>query len=310
VTTAPALAAGAAIAAAGLALGCAGGRDAERRGDAAYAQGRFEQALAEYRTISRGKVDPRIWAKTGAAALHVGDLSRAADAYLHLAGEDPTRVTEAVEGLEQVARKAEAAGKSDAMQQAVVGLQAIAPDRVPGRYALRLAQEQGAEPDELVTLLPGAIAAATDPATIDSLLLLHARLLKETAGCGQALLQYRAVVRRAQDTVVRAAGRDGAADCAFALGQRARGAGRDPEAALWFAEAARLDSTSTVGRRALLAYGDLRQGQGDTLAAALAFQAVAADTAAPDSVTRIARARLAGLGLVGEAIPETRSDTR
>jgi hypothetical protein len=290
-----ALAAGAAMAAAAWTLGCGGQPDAERRGDAAYSQADWSRALAEYRSIG-AKAEPRVWAKTAAAALHAGELGRAADAYLHLAGEDPTRLSEAAEGLETVARAAERAGRAEAMEQAVVGLQAIAPARVPGRFALRLAQQQGADPDELLSLLPGAIAAA-DPGAMDSLLALHARLLQQTAGCGQALLQYRAVVRRAQDSALRATGRQGAADCALALGERAAAAGREADAVLWFAEAARTDSTSATGRRALLAYGDVRVVQGDTLAAALAFQAVAADSTAPDSVARTARLRLQRIGL-------------
>jgi hypothetical protein len=291
-----ALAAAAATAAAVWTLGCGGQPDAERRGDAAYAQGQWTRALAEYRSVG-DKAAPRVWAKTAAAALHAGELGRAADAYLHLAGEDPTRLPEAAEGLETVSRAAERAGRTEAMEQAVVGLQAIAPERVPGRYALRLAQQQGADPAELINLLPGAIAAAPDAGTVDSLLAVHARLLRQTAGCGQALLQYRAVVRRAQDSALRATARQGAADCALALGERAAAAGRPADAALWYAEAARADSSSETGRRALLAYGDVRVVQGDTLAAALAFQAVAADSAAPDSVTRTARLRLQRIGL-------------
>jgi hypothetical protein len=301
--------AAAAAAAAVWTLGC-GQPDAERRGDAAYSQGQWARALAEYRSIG-AKAEPRVWAKAAAAALHAGELGPAADAYLHLAGEDPTRLAEAAEGLETVARAAEREGRAEAVEQAVVGLQAIAPERVPGRYALRLAQQQGADPAELVNLLPGAIAAA-DGGSVDTLLALHARLLQQTAGCGQALLQYRAVVRRAQDSALRAVGRRGAADCAFALGERAAAAGRDADAALWFGEAARADSTSETGRRALLAYGDVRVIQGDTLAAALAFQAVAADSTAPDSVARTARLRLQRIGLdpAGVSPADSRPETR
>jgi tetratricopeptide (TPR) repeat protein len=306
-----ALAAGSAIAAVWV-LGCGNQPGAERRGDEAYGRGQWAEALREYGSIAGDKTDPRVWAKAGAAALHAGELTRAADAYLHLAGEDPTRLAEAAEGLETVVRTAERAGRTDAMEQAVVGLQAIAPERVPGRYALRLAQQQGADPEELLNLLPGAIAAAGDQATIDSLLALHAQLLRQTAGCGQALLQYRAVVRRAQDSALRAAGRRGAADCAFTLGERAAAAGRAADAALWYAEAARTDSTSETGRRALLAYGDVRVVQGDTLAAALAFQAVAADSTAPDSVAGAARIRLQRIGLkpAGTVPAEPRPETR
>lgn len=276
---------------------CGGAADAERRGDEAYGQGQYAEALRHYRSLTAGEAHARVWAKLGAAALHTGDLGGAADAYLHLAGEDPGRTQEAAEGLEEVARAAERTDRPEALQRAVIALQTVAPDRVPGRYALRLAQQEGAEPGELVTLLPRAVAAAPDQATTDSLLALHARLLQQTSGCGQAMFQYRAVLRRAQDTLVRARARRGAADCAVALGQRSLSAGRDEDAALWFAEAARMDSSSAVGRQALLAYGETRLAQGDTLAAALAFQAVAAEPEVSDTFTGKARARLDAIGL-------------
>jgi hypothetical protein len=70
---------------------CGGAADSERRGDEAYGRGQYAHALKEYRSLLGGKAHPRIWAKAGAAALHTGDLPEAADAYLHLAGEDPSR---------------------------------------------------------------------------------------------------------------------------------------------------------------------------------------------------------------------------
>ncbi|MBA3318176.1 MAG: hypothetical protein H0T50_08815 [Gemmatimonadales bacterium] len=298
-----------AIAAGAACLACGGAPDGERRGDEAYGRGQFAQALTEYRSLTGGKAHPRIWAKAGAAALRTGDLREAADAYLHLAGEDPNRAQEAAEGLEAVARAAERAERSDALHQAVVGLQTVAPDRVPGRYALMLAQEEGADPAELVALLPRAIAAAPDQSTVDSLLALHARLLQETSGCGQAMFQYRALLRRARDTALVAQAREGAADCALSLGRRSVSGGRDDDAALWFAEAARMDSSSATGRSALFAYGETRLVQGDTLAAALAYQAVASGAEVPDSFSRKARARLAALGLTPAANPIPRPDS-
>ena len=285
-----------ALAAALTFAACGGADDAERRGDQAYGLGQYAEALAQYRSLTDGDASARLWAKVGAAALRNGELGEAADAYLHLAGEEPERTQEAAEGLEEVARAAERADRAEALQRAVIGLQTVAPDRVPGRYALRLAQQEGAEPAELVTLLPRAVAAAPDQATADSLLALHARLLQQTSGCGQAMFQYRAVLRRAQDSSMRAQARRGAADCALSLGRRSLTNGRDDEAALWFAEAARMDSTSAAGRLALFAYGDTRLAQGDTLAAALAFQAIA-EPGIADSVGRKARAMLDAIGL-------------
>jgi tetratricopeptide (TPR) repeat protein len=286
-----------ALAAALACAACGGTTDAERRGDEAYGQGQYAEALRQYRSPTHGDASARIWAKVGAAALRSGDLGEAADAYLHLAGEEPGRAEEAAEGLEEVARAAERADRAEVLQRAVIGLQAVAPERVPGRYALRMAQQEGAEPEELVTLLPRAIAAAPDQQAVDSLLALHARLLQQTSGCGQAMFQYRAVLRRSQDGSVRTVARRGAADCALSLGRRSLTSGRDEDAALWFAEAARMDSTSAVGRQALFAYGETRLAQGDTLAAALAFQAIAAAPEVSDSFAGKARARLDDIGL-------------
>jgi tetratricopeptide (TPR) repeat protein len=295
-----------ALAAAAVAAACGGAADRERRGDDAYGRGQYAQALKEYRSLAAGKAEPRIYAKAGAAALRAGDLAEAADAYLHLAGEDPGRVQEAAEGLEAVARAAERSDRPEALQQAVVGLQTLAPDRVPGAFALVLAQKEGAEAAELVALLPRAIAAAPDQATVDSLVALHARLLRQTSGCGQAMFQYRAVLRRSQDTSLAAEARKGAADCALSLGQRSSSSGREEDAALWYAEAARMDSSSATGRRALFAYGETRLIQGDTLAAALAWQALAPVS---DSFGERARAGLAALGLTPTTDTDTGSDT-
>lgn len=276
--------------------------DAERQADEAYAGGRYAEALAAYQAIAGSSAEGRLWAKIAATALRADRLGEATDGYLHLAGEDPTRVREAAAGLDAVARAAERRGDREALHEAVLGLQTIVPDGVPGRYALVLAQQPGAEADELVVLLPGAIAAAGDQTTVDSLLLRYGQALQRTAGCGQALLQYRAVLRRAQDSALRAEASTSAGECAFGLGQRALTAGRDADAGLWFAEAARADSTSVLGRRALVHVGDVRLRQGDTLAAALAYQAaVTATSAEGDSVGDMAARRLAQIGVTSSA---------
>ena len=68
------------------------------------------------------------------------------------------------------------------------------------------------------------------------------------------------------------------------------------DAALWFAESARVDSTTPTGRRALLRYGAVRLAQGDTLAAALAFQTVVSGDRT-DSMGVAAAGRLTMLGI-------------
>jgi predicted negative regulator of RcsB-dependent stress response len=70
-------------------------------------------------------------------------------------------------------------------------------------------------------------------------------------------------------------------------------------------QAVRVDSVSWVGRRALIALGDARVGQGDILAAAIAYQS-AADAGATDSLGRLARQRLNALGGGGAAADTSR----
>jgi hypothetical protein len=289
-----------------LATGCGGAGGQEREADRAYSEGRYPEALAVYRALAKGKSAPTLYAKMGAAALHAGELRESADAYLRLAGADARRAREAAEGLEGVARAAERAGNIDVLREVVGGLQAMAPGRPTARYALVLAQQPDADTTELVALLPGAMAAATAPETVDSLLTLYGRALQATAGCGQALLQYRAVLRRSQDSALRGLARAGAADCAYTLGVRADSAARLEDAALWFAEAARVDSTTPIGRLALVRYAESRLTQGDTLAAALALQTVASAGTA-DSVGMAAATRLGALGFTQSSGDSARS---
>jgi hypothetical protein len=278
-------------------MACGGAGDRERLGDQAYGQAHYSEALAQYTSVLGSNPDARVWAKAGAAALHLGELQKASDAYVRLAAEDPNRVEEAAEGLEAVARAADRRADSAPLQHALSGLQAIAPERVNGRYAMLLATRSGAANDELVELLPAAIAAASESATVDSLLTLYASALQATAGCGQALLQFRAVVRRSSDSTILARARSGVAACASALGERADSQGKSLDAALWFAEAARADSVSPAGRRAGLRSAEARLALGDTLAAAITFQSVVS-AGTDDSAGQVAAERLRSLGIV------------
>lgn len=271
--------------------GCGQG-DHERRGDQAYGEGRYGQALAEYRAAVAKDPDARVWAKSGAAALRTGNLEVASDAYLRLAAEDPTRAEEAAEGLSAVARAADRAKDAKRLEAAVVGLGMIAPNRSVGRYGLELIRRPGAQATDLVAVFPGAIAVAPDAETVDSLLAVYAAALREVSGCDQALPFFQATLRRTKIPDLRRRAEDGVAGCSLALGLRSQAAGELENAALWFAAAIRVDSSTPVGRRALVGYGDARLRQGDTIAGALAFQAVISDPVQSDSTTLMAYDRM------------------
>ena len=298
-----------AFAAAALCAACGGGTDVERRGDEAYGRGRYADALKEYRTLAGGKADPRIWAKTGAAALRAGELREAADAYLHLAGEDPGRIQEAAEGLEEVARAAERADRDDALQQAVIGLQTVAPDRVPTAYALRPGRARGRR--------RGGAGAAAAP--------------RHRGGAGPGGRPTRSSPStRACSSRPRGAARPCSSTAPCCAARRtapsspARGAARPTARSRWASARGSADGTTTrrsgsrrrpgwiparpPARTALFAYGETRLNQGDTLAAALAFQAIVSDQVVSDSFGGKARARLAALGLTATT-PVTTPDT-
>ena len=283
------------VVAIGLLAGCGQAGDHERQGDKSYGEGRYAQALAEYRLGLEKDPDPRLWAKAGAAALRTGNLEIASDAYLRLAAEDPTRAEEAAEGLESVARAAERAGNARELQAAVVGIGAIAPARSTGRYALDLIRRPGAEAADLVAVLPGAIAVAPDPETVDSLLVVYGVALRETSGCGEALPVFQASLRRSKLVALRSRAEEAVAGCSLALGLRAEATGMPQDAALWFAAAIRIDSNTIVGRRALVGYGDARLRLGDSVAGVLAYRTVVSDAVQTDSIRQMALDRLEGL---------------
>ena len=149
-------------------------------------------------------------------------------------------------------------GDAKRLQAAVVGMGAIAPDRSIGRYALELIRRPGAEATDLVAVLPGAIAVAPDPETVDSLLVVYGNALRETSGCGEALGAYQAGLRRTKLASLRGRAEEGVAACSLWMGLRSEAMGEPDNAALWFAAAIRIDSSTTVGRRALVGYGDAR----------------------------------------------------
>lgn len=273
-----------------LAAGC-GGSAPELAGDRAYGAGRHDEAVARYRAAAERDDGGRLQAKLAAAALRAGQLGLAASTWRRLAGDDPTRLDEAADGLEAVAREADRRADTAALREAVLGLRAAAPERPAGRYVLALIRHAALADADAVALLPAAMAAAPDAATVDSLLSAYAAALQASAGCEQAAPAYRAALRRTRSSVVRTSAGGGLATCALNLGLAALGNGHAADAERWLVQAVRVDSVSWTGRRALIALGDARVGQGDILAAAIAYQS-AAEAGGADSLGRMARERL------------------
>jgi tetratricopeptide (TPR) repeat protein len=278
-----------------LLAACTASADRERSGDRAYGEGRYGAALADYRESLARHSTARVWAKAAAAAARSSARQEAVDAYLHLASEDPSRADEAADGLELVARAAERAGSEEALHAAVLGLRQIAPGRPIGRYAMVLLQNPVLAEADAVELLPYALGAAQDAGTFDSLLVEYGAALRKQDACDRATLAFGAALERAGKPETRARAAAGIGECGLRLGLAALDANDPDVAERWLVQAVRADSSSGLGRRALLALGRARVARADTLGALLTYQAAVAAGEVSDSISQAAAAQLRAL---------------
>ncbi|MEO8200931.1 MAG: hypothetical protein ABI679_10455 [Gemmatimonadota bacterium] len=270
--------------------------DHAKLGDKAVGVADYTTAVAEYRAGVQTSPRGELLAKLGSAAIHLKNFREAAEAYRKLGEVDPARAGEAATGLERVARAAQENLDAAAMREALIGLQAIAPDRPTGRIALTLVLSGRLEPAEALSLLPYALAGARDDATVDSLLQLYGEAFRETTACEEAVRIYQTIVRRAGGNTVSRAATQGLAECSFRLGVDAQGLNQPEIAERWYRNAASADSASDTGREALMGLGDVRLEQGDTVHAAAAYRAAFVRGAA-DSLGRVAAGKLSALGI-------------
>jgi len=270
--------------------------DHERLGDRAYREGRFADAMSEYRAAQTSGTRDRVWAKLGAAALRGRALGVAIEAYSALEHADPSRAAEAAAGLERVAHLAERGGSGDLkhLAGAVRALRTVAPGRPLGRFAM--APGNGLPAAEALGALPAALASASDSRTVDSLLVAYGGAQRVVTACETATKTLRTVLRRTRDPGLRATASDGVSACALRLGLDALAAEQAETAERWFEAAIAAATASPSGWRAQIGLGDARLNQGDVLGAAIAYQAVISATGVPDSLAKLAGDKLNALG--------------
>lgn len=270
--------------------------DHERLGDRAYREGRFPDAVAEYRAAQKSGGQTRVWAKLGGAALHERSLGVAIEAFSALESADPSRSAEAAAGLERVAHLAERGGAADLVHLAgaVRAIRTAAPGRPLGRFAL--APTSGLPAQEALGALPAALASASAGRSVDSLLVAFGNAQRVTTACETATRTLQTVLRRTRDPGLRASASEGVSACALRLGLDAL-AGEQAEAAeRWFEAAIAAVSATPTGWRAQIGLGDARLAQGDVLGAAIAYQTVVSAVGVPDSLAKLASRKLNTLG--------------
>lgn len=274
--------------------------DYERLGDQYYLNGEYGKALAEYQTALRTSGTPALQAKAGSAALRVGDLPAAVEAYLRLGLDDPTRQQEAARGLERVIRAAGRDGSGSVIQAAAMAaMRRAAPDRPLARAVLRPASLDGLGEQEAVAVLPAALGAADGARTVDRLLVQWGRALEATTACETATRVYRTVLRRSGEPGLRGEARTGLGNCALQLAMDAMGAGQAAQAEDWFSTALLADTVGPVSHRARIGLGDARRDQGDLLGAAIWWGSLLSSPGLSDSLRVEVTERLNSIAAAG-----------
>lgn len=115
---------------------------AVRRGDVAFAQRNFEEALAEYRlALRQGADDPMITARVAHTYAMMGQVDDAGAYYVDAVARDPELADQAVSDLMRTARDAYASDDKFAMATAVETALELRPGLGVGDMALPLARQ-------------------------------------------------------------------------------------------------------------------------------------------------------------------------
>jgi predicted negative regulator of RcsB-dependent stress response len=230
--------------------------------------------------------------------MHAEDFELAAESYRSLARRDRSRVEEAADGLDRVARAALAANDRTALASALTGLREVAPRRPMGRYVVLAALDAVDRGDtaEAAALLPVAAASAADAARADSLLFVYGRTLVRVRDCSTAVRVFEGVIRRQRAAAVVESAREGLGLCALVEGQRALDQRRPADAEAWFRRATAPGASPDVERAAFLGLGDVRLAQGDLAGAMESYQQALTGGTPGDTISQRAQEKLNALG--------------
>jgi tetratricopeptide (TPR) repeat protein len=173
--------------------------NAVRRGDEAFAQGNFEEALAEYRlAVRQGADDPATAARVAHTYAMMHRVDDAGSFYRDAASKDPTLADQAVSDLMRLAREAYMSDDRFAMATAVEAAQQLRPGIGVGDMTLPLARHYFAngEYGRALPFYQFALADASD--SLPDVVFEVGRAHEEIGDCEHALVffeQFRTMVR-------------------------------------------------------------------------------------------------------------------
>jgi tetratricopeptide (TPR) repeat protein len=172
---------------------------AVRRGDEAFAQGNYEEALAEYRlAVRQGADDPTITARVAHTYVMMGRVDDAGVYYVDAVAREPDLTDQAVADLMRMARDAMARQDQFAMANAVETALELRPGIGVGRMSLPLARHYF-ENGQYGTALPFYQKAMAETAdSVPEIVFEVGRAHEEIGDCEHAIVffeRFREMVR-------------------------------------------------------------------------------------------------------------------
>lgn len=256
-------------------LAACGGQHAEsdalRRGDAAWARGEFEDALAEYRLALRASEDPEGLMRVAHAYVQLGRSDDAQPYYRRAVEADPDLKNQAISDLVVLARKADARGDRYGLASSLEFALELEPGIGIGSLALPLAQYY-AEGGEFERALPlFQTAAAAMPADEASRIYFDmGQAYEELGQCGRALTFFEQA-RTGASRNRRAEISWHLGNCSFQLALDLRTSGRDDEALRYITRVISIGEPRNLQPQAHFEHGEILASRGECTEAVAAF---------------------------------------
>ncbi len=169
------------------------------RGDVAFAQGDYEEALAEYRlAVRQGAADPSITGRVAHTYAMMGRVDDAGAYYLETSSKEDSFADQAVSDLMRLALDAKGNNDRFAMATAVEIALRLRPGLGVGDMSLSLAQHyfENGEYGRAIPFYQSAMADATD--SVPEIVFEIAQAYEEIGDCDHALIgfeRFREMVR-------------------------------------------------------------------------------------------------------------------
>jgi len=172
---------------------------AVRRGDEAFAQGNYDEALAEYRlAVRQGADDPYVTARVAHTYVMMGRVDDAGVYYVDAVAREPELIDQAVVDLMSMAQGALSSGDEFAMASAVETAVELRPGIGVGRLSLPLARHyfENGQYGRALPFYQKAMAETAD--SVPEIVFEVGRAHEEIGDCEHAIVffeRFRAMVR-------------------------------------------------------------------------------------------------------------------